>query len=210
MKRKSFFGKAFLMLILFCAFTAVVSSVDVQAIGPDNSYVGLACVNSYVRNLFPFNNIFYSMSEVLGYIGILVMLSFAIAGFIQLVKRKKITSVDSEILSLAVIYFLFAAFYVFFDKVLVINYRPYLFSGELEPSYPSTHTLIAFVAFVSAAVIANRRKCTFVKICALLLALLTIIFRMVSGVHWFTDIIGAVLLSAFLIFIYVGLINSKE
>lgn len=210
MKRNSFFGKAFLMFIIFCAFTAVVAAVDVQPIGPDNSCVGLACVNSYVRNLFPFNNIFYGMSQVLGYIGVAVMICFAFTGFIQLVKRKKIFSVDPEILSLGVIYIGFAVLYLFFNKVLVINYRPYIISGELSSSYPSSHTLMAFVVFTTTAVIAGRKKCSFVKICALILAVLTVLFRMLSGVHWFTDIIGAILISSVFVFLFVGLINLKK
>ena len=210
MKVNGFFRKAFLMLIIFCAFTVLVSMVDVQAVGPDNSYVGLARINGYVKNLFPFNDVFYILSEILGYIGVLVMLGFVFTGFIQLLKRRKIFSIDSEILSLAVIYIVFAVLYVFFDKFMVINFRPYVFDGELEPSYPSTHTLLSFVAFVPVAVIAHKRGCSSVKLCAVILAVLTVIFRILSGVHWITDIIAGVLLGLVLIYCFVGLLNKER
>ncbi len=202
--------KALFVFILFCAFTAVVTAVDVQAIGPDGSYVGLGSINGYINGIIPFNNIFYAMSQVLGYIAIAVMGCFAVAGAVQFVKRKKLLSVDYEILMLGILYIAVALLYVFFNEVMIINFRPYLFSGELESSYPSSHTLQAVVVFGSAAILATRKKNSFVKISSMLLAALTVVFRMLSGVHWFTDIVGGLLLGASLLFMFKGLLDLEK
>lgn len=202
--------KALFIFILFCAFTAVVTAVDVQAIGPDGTYVGLGSINSYVKNIIPFNNIFYAMSQVLGYIAIAVMGCFAVAGAVQLLKRKKLLSVDYEILMLGILYVAVVSLYVLFNKVMIVNFRPYLFSGELESSYPSSHTMQAVVVFGSAAILAARKKNFFVKISSMLLAALTVVFRMLSGVHWFTDIIGGLLLGASLLFMFKGLLDLEK
>ena len=202
--------KALFMFLVFCAFTAVVTAVDVQAIGPGGSYVGLSGINGYVKDLFPFNNIFYAMTQVLGYVAVCVMACFAVAGAVQFFQRKKLLSVDHEILFLGILYICVLALYVFFDKVMIINYRPYLFSGEQESSYPSSHTLLAVVVFGSAAIFAARKRNSFVKISSLILAVLTVVFRMVSGVHWFTDIAGGLLLGASLLFMFRGLLNLEN
>ncbi len=202
--------KALYVFAVFCAFTAVVAAVDVQAIGPDNSFIGLAHINGYVRDLLLFNNIFYAMSEILGYVAIAVMVCFAVFGAIQFLKRKRLLSVDYEILCMGILYLCLIALYVFFDKVIIVNFSPCLFSGELKASYPSSHTMEAIVVFGSAAVFASGKKNSFVKISALLLAGLTVVFRMLSGVHWFSDIIGGLLLGASLLFMFKGLLNMEK
>ena len=96
--------------------------------------------------------------------------------------------------------------YLLFEK-LVITYRPIVMDGGVEPSYPSSHTVLA-ITFLYAAIIMLRRrikdsqKMTVISIVLLVMMLAIILLRLFSGVHWLTDIIGGVILSVLLISIY--------
>ena len=96
--------------------------------------------------------------------------------------------------------------YVLFEKIAV-NYRPILEDGELAASYPSTHTMIvlcilgtSFLAF--PRYIKNGRLRLTAEILCIVIIALTIIGRLVCGVHWLTDIIGGILLSVSIIVFY--------
>ena len=98
------------------------------------------------------------------------------------------------------------AAYLFFE-IVVINYRPTLIDGYLEASYPSSTTMLGMCVMPTAMMqlrtrIKNRvfRRCVMVLI-AVFMAFM-VIGRLISGVHWFTDIVGGALLSAGLVMIY--------
>ena len=81
-----------------------------------------------------------------------------------------------------------------------------------EASFPSTHTLLACVVFGSTIMIIGRYLGKSVQAVVLqaavgFLMLLTVIGRLICGVHWLTDIVGGVLLSASLLTIYGGVIT---
>ena len=90
-----------------------------------------------------------------------------------------------------------AIVYVLFEK-FAINYRPVLRDQGLESSYPSTHALIAYVIMVSAVdqwniYIHKEKLLTAVVAGSFLVLALVIVSRILSGVHWITDIIGGIL-----------------
>ena len=190
----------------FVLFTVLVCKVDVRAIGPQGSSVGLAGINGLVAKMFPYSGTFYKVSKLLGYLAILVCAFFAAMGVMELIRKRHLGSVSNGILMLGALYVCVIVFYVLFAKV-VVNYRPVLEDGALESSYPSSHTMLAICAFLSAAVQLGRAKGSaafkkMTKIVFWALAVLMVITRTLSGVHWFTDIVGAVLLSAALLSAY--------
>ncbi len=196
---------AFLFLC-FIVFTVLVCKVDVAAIGPQGSSVGFSTLNAGALELMPYNAAYYRISKYLGYLALAMCGFFAATGLLQLIKRKGLRKVDPQLVMLGIFYAAVIAFYVMFDKV-VVNYRPILEDGVLESSYPSSHTMLAVCVFVSAIthIALSGVSDGFKKLSKVVLILLTIVMvfcRMASGVHWLTDIIGGLLLSAALLMMY--------
>lgn len=107
------------------------------------------------------------------------------------------------------------ACYLFFEQV-VINYRPVLLGEELEASYPSSHTILVVCIMDTAAMqicrlFSDKKKLYLgMKCVSILLIVVTVIGRLLSGVHWFTDIVGGLLLSGALIVLYRAVIVYLE
>jgi len=198
-------------IILFCLFvvyTVLVKVVDVMPIGPENSEVGFASINGVFAKTFTYNGFWYQLTEYLGYMAIGVCLAFALLGLLQLIKGKSFKAVDKEIWVLAGFYVVVIAFYVLFE-VLVINYRPIILEEGLEASYPSSHTVLAVSVFLSAVYefetyIKNRNLKLTLQAVVIILAVLMVVGRMLSGVHWISDIIGGCLLAVSLVLMFVG------
>ena len=144
-----------LLTIISIAYTFFVKTIDVQSIGPDNSNVGFATINETFSNIVGSNMLLYKITEVLGIIILLVVLMYGVIGIIQLIKRKSIKKVDKEIIILGIFYVAMLLVYVFFEKV-IINYRPVLIDGELEASYPSSHTMLALCIGFSSFIISKK------------------------------------------------------
>ena len=200
------------LVVAFVLWTVLVRFVDVQAIGPDGSSVGLATLNRFVHELTGVNWILYTVTEWLGLAPIAVALGFAILGLVQLIKRKSLWKVDYSILALGVFYIVVMASYIFFE-IVVINYRPTLIDGYLEASYPSSTTMLVMCVMPTAAMQLNVRiKNTVFRRCAVITIVaftaFMVIGRLISGVHWISDIIGGALLSAGLVIIYYSLGNT--
>ena len=203
--------------VLFGALICAVKFVDVNAIGPNNSEIGLASLNGAVKDLFEFNEGIYDISELLGLISLATAACFGVLGVVQLAKRKSLKLVDKDIYLLAYLYVAVAIFYLIFE-VVVINHRPVLLEGELEASFPSSHTLLSLCIMLSAAhqffhrLPSKLYKGIAVTVSAAL-ATTTTALRLISGVPWFTDIVGGILLSAALLFAYFavfGMIKKKN
>jgi undecaprenyl-diphosphatase len=185
--------------------------VDVAPIGPHGSSIGLSSVNGAVHTFLGESEMWYNVTEVLGLVAIALMGLFAIVGLIQLIKRKGLLAVDAEILSLGCLYVAMAAAYVLFE-VVVINYRPTLIDGYLEASYPSSTTMLVMCVMPTAAMQLNARiKNIVLRRCAIIAIIAFTAFmvmgRLISGVHWITDIIGGLLFSAGIDLIYYSIIT---
>ncbi len=206
-KRKIYFVLSGILLLAFALFTVLVTWLDVQSVGPGGSSVGFAGVNAYVFRLTGVHLAWYHITDWLGIVAILTALAFAAVGLYQLIKRKSLWKVDRSILALGVFYGLVIAFYLFFEKV-IINCRPILMNGQLEASYPSSHTMIVLCITATAAIelhhlCPNRKKlCVGADIAMGMIAAITVIGRLISGVHWFTDIVGGILLASALVAFY--------
>ncbi len=187
-------------------FTILVKNVDVANIGPNDSSVGFSTVNKFFHELIGVHMIFYKLTDILGVIPILMVLGFAIVGLLQVIKRKSILKVDKEVLALGVFYITVLVLYIFFEKV-IINYRPTLVDGVLEASYPSSHTLLS-LCICGSTIILNNKLFKKIKIAqyenkvALIFMILILVGRIISGVHWFTDIMGGTIISITLLYIF--------
>ena len=197
------------MLGLFALWTAAVTAVDVQAIGPQGSRVGLAGLNGWIHGLTGVHMWLYALTDWLSLIPLLLVLGFAILGLTQWIGRKSLLKVDRSILSLGGFYATVMGIYLFFEKCIV-NYRPVLIEGKLEASYPSSTTVLVICVMTTAAIefqnrIQNPRKRRWITRMITIFTVLMVIGRLLSGVHWFTDIVGGILLSAGLVMLYSAL-----
>lgn len=201
-----------ILLVIFGIYTYVVKTVNVKAIGPNKSKVGLATFNGWFHKIIGSNMKIYKVTEYLGYALLVIVTVFAIIGLIQLIKRKSLLKVDREVISMGILYAGMFAFYFLFEK-LIINYRPILIDKVLEASYPSSHTMLAMCVGVSFCMVADKyfgKASKFLKFIVLTLLTLVIAGRIISGVHWASDILGGVILSTVLISLFNTLIDVKK
>ena len=210
-KKRIFVGVSF--LAAFVLWTVLVSFVDVRAIGPNGSSVGFAALNGYVHERIGVNIPLYTITDWLGFVPIGVAFGFAILGLVQWIKRKSLLKVDRSLLALGGFYMVVLAAYIFFE-IVVINYRPTLIDGYLEASYPSSTTMLVMCMMPAAMIqlhehIKNHvfRRCVMISIAAFIAFM--VVGRLVSGVHWLSDIIGGALISAGLVIIYASVSMHK-
>jgi len=199
------------LIILSVLFTELVKNIDVKPIGPNESLVGFADINRLFHNLIGSNMIIYKITEFLGYIPIVMALVYVFIGLKELIERKSLLKVDREIYILALFYVLVVGVYVFFEK-FIVNYRPILIDGVLEASYPSSHTLMS-ICLCGSSIIINKKifKNKFgdvENILSVIFILLIVIGRIISGVHWFTDILGGIIISSALLVVFYSVISS--
>ena len=147
MKNASKMTVAAISFFLFAALIAGLRSYDVAPVG-DAPEIGFSHINGAIHDFFGVNIFWYELTEVLGYVAIAIVALSAVAGLLQLIKRKSLLEVDREIYALAGVYVALGALYVAFEKI-VINYRPIILPDEndYEASFPSSHTMLACVVF---------------------------------------------------------------
>ena len=196
------FGAMFILTLI------LVLTVDVRAIGPKGTSIGLSTLNEEFHELTGENMFWYKVTEFLGIFSLAVAGFVAAMGLYQLITRKSIKKVDREIITAGILYAVMFLLYIFFDKV-VINYRPVIMSGEteVEPSFPSSHTMLVIVVLGSAILLILsyikdiRIKSSAISV-LLILTAITVIGRLVCGVHWMSDIFAGVFLSLALLSLY--------
>jgi undecaprenyl-diphosphatase len=158
----------------------------------------------------------YTITDWLGLVPVFICMFFGLVGLIQLVKRKNLLKVDFDIIILGVYYVIVILCYLIFE-MHPINYRPILINGFMEASYPSSTTLLVLCIMPTLVFQANQRLKSitlkhFIMIFAVAFSVFMVVGRLVSGVHWLTDIIGSCLLSSGLFYVYKGIVlwNSTK
>lgn len=200
------------LLTAFALWTAAVQRIDCAPIGPKSTTVGFATVNRFVHAFTGVHMSLYVLSDWLSLVPLGIILFFGLLGLCQWVRRKKLKYVDRSILALGAFYLVVMVAYVFFE-VYVVNYRPILIDGALEPSYPSSTTMLVMTVMPTAIMqlrkrVKNLRIRQWTSAVMAVFTIAMVLARLVSGVHWFSDIIGGALLSAGLVFMYSAMVGN--
>ena len=190
----------------FALWTVLIRHIDVQKAGPNGTEIGFATINVWFHRLTGVHMLVYKITDWLGLVPIIICMCFGVLGLVQLIKRRSILRVDPDILLLGIYYVLVIACYLIFE-IIPINYRPILINGNLEASYPSSTTLLVLsvmqtLKYQSDRRIANPMTRKSIALFVFAFSLFMVTGRLISGVHWATDIIGSVFLSSGLFMVY--------
>lgn len=204
-------------LIMFSIWTLLVMFVDVKYAGVNDTKIGLSTFNLWVFHHIGTNMVLYVITDWLGLVPITICLIFAVVGLVELIKRKSLFKVDKDIILLGIYYVVVIILYLLFEMV-VINYRPILIDGYMESSYPSSTTLLVLSVMPTLSFETNRRIKNkwiryFINLLTVSFSLFMVTGRLISGVHWISDIIGSIILSSGLFTLYLfilTLIEKKE
>ena len=193
-------------MLVFVIWTWLIQKIDVQPVGQKETDVGFAAFNGWFHKLTGVHMGLYTITDWLGLVPVFVCIVFGGIGLWQLIKRKNLFKVDTDLIYLGIYYVVVIFGYLFFE-MYTINYRPILIEGILEASYPSSTTLLVLSVMPTLVLQANRRiENRYLKriiyAFTIVFSVFMVIGRLVSGVHWFTDIMGAVFLSTGLFYLY--------
>lgn len=202
------------LMLVFVIWTWLIQKVDVQPVGQKGTDVGFAVLNCWFHKLTGVHMGLYTITDWLGLVPVFVCIVFGGIGLWQLIKRKNLFKVDTDLIYLGIYYVIVIFGYLFFE-MCPINSRPILIEGILEASYPSSTTLLVLSVMPTLVLQANRRiENKYLKriICAftVVFSAFMVIGRLVSGVHWLTDIMGAVFLSTGLFYLYKAAVLIKN
>lgn len=194
------------LLVMFAIWTWLVQCVDVQPAGPGGTEIGFATFNCWFHSITGVHMAIYTITDWLGLVPILVCMAFGGMGLAQLIKRKSLFKVDRDLIFLGIYYVVVIWGYLIFEMI-PINYRPIRIDGMLEASYPSSTTLLVLSVMPTLIFQVNRRSANpvlkeIVRGLTVLFSAFMVIGRLIAGVHWFTDIVGAVILSTGLYCLY--------
>ena len=194
------------LMVAFAIWTGLIQTVDVQPLGQNGTEIGFAALNCWFHRITGVHMAIYTITDWLGLVPVAVCLVFGGVGFSQMIRRRSLIKVDLDILFLGVYYGIVIFGYLIFEMI-PINYRPILIEGILEASYPSSTTLLVLSVMPTLVFQTGRRlkNVTGKRVTVILTTIFCafmVIGRLVAGVHWFTDIVGAVLLSFGLYSIY--------
>ena len=203
-KKSLLIGSIF--IAMFAVWTVLILTVDVQPLGQNGTGIGFAAFNCWFHHFTGVNMVIYTITDWMGLVPVAICLSFAGIGLVQLIKRRSLFRVDADIMILGVYFVIVFLAYAIFEMIPV-NYRPILIEGKMEASYPSSTTLLV-LSVMPALIEQIQRRLSgitakrIIKIVGIAFSAFMVIGRLVSGVHWFTDIVGGVLLSAGVFMLY--------
>lgn len=192
--------------LIFITLILLLKFVDVKT-GFNNTELGLYSINNFFyESLATLNNkvssLFNFLSDIGLYYAFILVFVAIIIGIAQWIKRKSIRLVDFKIISFGISLVLLAIIWIVFDRLLIINYRP----NEDASSFPSTHIMIVtFVLIGIIPILKNLTHSVFNKrtykvidvvtfIAHIFIILLTIVGRLFSKEHWFSDALGGVIM----------------
>ena len=203
-KKNLLIGSIFISM--FAVLTVLILTVDVQPLGQNGTSIGFATFNCWFHHFTGVNMVIYTITDWMGLVPVAICLSFAGIGLVQLIKRRSLFRVDADIMILSVYFVIVFLAYAIFEMI-PINYRPILIEGRMEASYPSSTTLLV-LSVMPALIEQIQRRLSDIRvkriitIAAIAFSVFMVTGRLISGVHWFTDIVGGELLSVGLFKLY--------
>ena len=210
MKKRNNFLISTILILLAVVFTILVKVVDVESVVVTGTNIGFYTLNKFIFDKIGVNMMWYYITDWLGLIPIFIALVYALMGLVQLLKRRSLFKVDKDIMILGLFYIIVIFIYIFFEKVIV-NYRPILIDDLLEASYPSSHTLMTLCLCGSSIIFNKRNFSSFfskiINILSVFIIVVTVIGRLLSGVHWFTDIVGGILIASALLMCFYSVLE---
>lgn len=203
-KRLLFLGSIFIGA--FIIWTLLVQRVDVQPLGINGTSIGFSKINCWFHQLTGVHTEIYIITDWLGLVPVFICMIFGGIGFVQLIKRRSLLKVDCDIIFLGIYYVIVIFGYLIFEMI-PINYRPILIGGFMEASYPSSTTLLVLCVMLTLIEQVNRRLESVkfkaaIKTFVICFSVFMVLGRLISGVHWLTDIVGSIMLSLGLFCIY--------
>jgi len=206
MKEKRLLWIGYILIAGFVIWTLLIQAVDVQPLGINGTNIGFATINCWFHRLTGVHMVIYTITDWIGIIPVFICIIFGGIGCVQLLKRRSLLKVDYDIIFLGAYYILVILGYSIFEMI-PINYRPVLIEGFMEASYPSSTTLLVLCVMPTLIEQVNRRSENeifkkVIKALVICFSVFMVFGRLVSGVHWLTDIIGSIMLSIGLFCIY--------
>ena len=188
----------FILLIILLQF-------DKDVITISGKKVGLSHINDLIN--YKSNKKLDLVSDIILYASFIVAIVGVVLGLYQLITRKSLFKVDSFIIIFGIFLVIAIICWIAFDYIIKINYRPL---DPKEGSFPSTHVLLTiFLTNVGIAMVAEYSKNKTIILSSfidsILFILLVVIFRILSGMHYITDVFGGVFLGNALFFLFNGI-----
>ena len=206
MKKLTYLLIPSLFLAVFVVWTALVKVIDVQYVGAAG-FLGFYHLNTQINDFVQNQNthLFKTLTDVLMFAALSTLVPFAVVGLVQLIKRKDLKKVDSTIYIILAGYVAMVVIYFVFE-IVKINYSPLSTAEELKASYPSSHVMVysvmmgvAVLGLLHYAKMHDDLK-LLINIFYMFSTLGVAVLRLLSGQHYFTDIIGALLISYTILF----------
>lgn len=197
--RTSFILSLFLsgiLMVAFLLFTGAVMVLDVEPVGFEGSPIGFSSLNTWFHGVFPSDHELFQLSEYIGYFALGLAAVNGFGALLDLIRSRGFAKMKRRNLIVCFYYAVVVAFYVLFE-FFTVNLRPI----EAEASYPSSHTLLALTVLYSEILLfrycAKDRRflARIFSVCMVLIMIVMVFSRLLSGVHWLTDIVGGVILS---------------
>jgi undecaprenyl-diphosphatase len=194
--------KYFIVLFLMMVFFFVLNKI--------NSFEIFKEIDSYVSNLIKstldlkYNKLFNFTSDFLGIYTLIFIIVCMLFGF-----KNKIYVI---LLSSG---YIFTMLFSTVSKVLISRARPLIeVTATIDPySFPSGHTLISFVSYYFIAYLMSvnldkKRKIAYYLIATILVT--TVAFsRLYLGVHYFTDVMGAILFGTVILSMLINIVEKN-
>lgn len=201
MRRKSLDIIISILWLILLIFTILVSFVDVKIYNETNTKIGLYSLNKIFLVNSINSNYINIISNGIFLICLLVIILMLLLITFEYFKTKKI---NKKNLNFIIHFLIMVLIWIIFDKILIINYRPILINGNIEGSYPSTHVMVStfVLLFLSDKLKKNFKNDKIFYIISIGLIIIQSISRILLTMHWFTDIIGGLLIGCLLFFTF--------
>lgn len=201
MRRKSLDIIISILWLILLIFTILVSFVDVKIYNVTNTEIGLYSLNKIFLVNSINSNYINIISNGIFLICLLVIILMLLLITFEYFKTKKI---NKNKLNFIIHFLIMVLIWIIFDKIIIINYRPILINGNIEGSYPSTHVMVStfVLLFLSDQLKKIFKNDKIFYIISIGLIIIQSISRILLTMHWFTDIIGGLLIGCLLFFTF--------